>query len=391
MGHKLRLFNGVLLLVLCVGCFSRGSDTKASGFSVILPVKAAWNPNGVDYLFSSSSSSTNPNDPSYDLAVASDVRANKAWNRNTDCSSVKIGIVDSGIDKDHDDLTSNLANPSSPGQNFSGVSASYPVKDENSHGTHVAGIIAARGNNGIGVAGICWTASMVVAKVTDAKGSAALSDVVDGLNYLLDQNAKVINASLGSYVPATTESENAEFEDIFSGITSKAASKGALIVAAAGNNGRNTDVDRTYPASLSSNYVISVASNYEGFSDEELLNTSNYGGGTVHLSAPGYSIHSTLPEYDYTAYSFNGNPYTGTKNYGNKSGTSMAAPMVAGTLALMWSHIGLNDIDALSLKGLLLNNVESYSGTDGVPGNILITGGFLDVGLALEAAEDFIN
>ncbi len=369
-----------LLLAVCSGCFSRGDTTTSDGAAgVILPVKNAITPNGSIYNLNSISSNT-PSDTFYSLQTAlfNALRAPKAWNRSTDCSDIKIGVVDSGVYSAHEDLSANLL---SGGKNFTVTPSTTDISDQNGHGTHVSGIIAAVGNNNKGVSGVCWNAQVMMAKVTDAQGSAYLSDVVDGMDYLLDQGASVINASLGSYVAATTESENASFEDVFSGVTAKAESNGALIVAASGNNGSNTDINRTYPASLISSSIISVAANNEGHASDGLFASSNYGGGTVHLSAPGVTIYSTLPA---TGSAPNG-------AYGDKSGTSMAAPMVTGTLALMWHCIGKTQINSAQLKSLLLNNVESHSGAAGTPGSYLLTGGHLDVGAAIEASRDFIG
>ena len=391
-----------LLALVCVGCFGSSDGRSAAELQGFLPEKSTITPNGVDYDLSGVTS-TIPDDSSYNShqsSVMYAVRAHKAWERQTDCSSTRIGIVDSGIDATHPDFfhpdtSSNLRDVSGSGtpkygKDFvSSSSTAHPI-DENSHGTHVAGIIGAAGDNAQGISGICWKADMLIAKVTDEKGSAFLSDVVDGMDYVLTTGARVVNASLGSYVPSTTESEHASFEDVFSSVTSKAESQGAIIVAAAGNSGADTDVNRTYPASLESSSILSVAANLEGVGSQLLFSSSNYGGGTVHLSAPGYGIYSTIPTVDYYYDEQASNPAS-PKNYGSKTGTSMAAPMVSGTLALMWSNIKdrSQSITGSNLVSLLLNNVETHPGALGVPGNGLITGGFLDVGAAVEAAKEY--
>ena len=321
------------------------------------------------------------------------LNAPSAWFHQTDCDELRIGVVDSGLDTTHPDLAANLFNVGSvgsPAYGYNFVNNSSNVSDDNSHGTHVAGAIAAVGDNGIGVVGVCWKAKVIAAKVADANGSALLSDVVDGLTWVLNHDARIVNISMGTFIASTTLSENEQFEDAFASVVKKAAQKDALIIAAAGNAGADANTHRTYPANLTSDRVLSVAANAEGFlSYESLLQISNFGGRTVHVSAPGYNMLSTMP-FGFNLETDDSEPAIYV-DYGLKTGTSMAAPMVAGTLALMWDHIGVNSIGGDELLELFLNYVQPHTtGTLGQPGKYLLTGAKLDMGTALEAAHGYV-
>jgi subtilisin family serine protease len=351
---------------------------------------------------------TAPDDPAYNSVGSSTLdnaqrnvhqalQSTSAWHFNTDCRDLIIGIVDSGVDTTHPDLAGNLLNlstsgPASYGRNF--VGGGGDVSDGNGHGTHVAGIIGAVGNNNRGVTGVCWTAKIIVAKVTDNNGSAYLSDVVDGLAWTLDQGARVVNISMGTYVASTTYSENAQFEDAFASATSKAVSKDALVIAAAGNNGADSDTNRVYPANLTSSQILAVGANVEGYSTyESLAYISNYGGHTVHLSAPGYNIMSTVRQgkgYRVSGSGNCGDVGTTCADYDFKTGTSMATPFVTGSLALMWDHIGVGNIGSAALSDLFLNYLQPHTtGSLGQPGKFLLTGAKLDLGQALQAADQY--
>jgi len=378
-----------LALTLCLsGCFGK-KKTASAAASGPLPLKSPLTPLLSTFVYDEDLT-LEPNDPAYDGVVPvgiagsqydvfQSLNAPSAWQRQTACDEVIVGVVDSGVDTEHPDLIGNLHDIGSGtpvyGRNF--INGTSDVSDQNGHGTHVTGLIAAVGDNSTGVTGVCWSARVLVAKVTSSDGSAFLSDVVDGLEWLLDQDARVLNVSMGSYVPGTTLAEHEQFEDAFAGVISKATSQDAILVAAAGNSGTNANVNRTYPANLSSSRVLAVASNLEGLgSHESLISSSNYGGRTVHISAPGYDLMST-------------GHVDGDSVYVSKTGTSMAAPMVAGTLALMWDHIGIGGITGRALIDLFLNYSEPHTtGTLGQPGKYLLTGAKLDMGNALEAAAN---
>ncbi len=375
-------------------CLSKKSSGAASG---PLPFKTPSTPLISTFLFNASDVAE-PDDPDgfagsqYDVFEA--LRASSAWYKQTDCRAIRIGVVDSGVDTAHPDLDGNLEGV---GRNF--INGTTDVMDGQGHGTHVAGLIAAEGNNGQGTTGVCWQAKLIVAKVADDAGSAFLSDVVDGLEWVLDNNARVVNISMGTYVPGTTLSEHNQFEDAFAGVSAKAEQKDVLIVAAAGNAGANSDTNRTYPANLVSSRVIAVANNLEGQVSqpsraplEALYLGSNYGGRTVHVSAPGFALLSTVRNCVGTRDPKTKTCLSGnfTSMYDRKSGTSMAAPLVTGTLALMWNHIGVGGISGAALGELFLNYLEPHTtGSLGEPGKFLLTGAKLDMGNALEAAAQY--
>ena len=176
------------------------------------------------------------------------------------------------------------------------------------HGTHVAGIIGAMGNNGVGVAGVAWYAQLVPVKFFDDHGNGSISQFIDGLNWALVHGIKLSNNSWtdGGYTPALYDAIKA------------AQAKGMLLIIAAGNGGANTDVTPAYPADFGLSNIVSVGATD---ANDKIASFSNYGAKSVSIFAPGVNVISTLP---------NG-------QYGYKSGTSMAAPEVTGAAALVWA------------------------------------------------------
>jgi subtilisin family serine protease len=229
------------------------------------------------------------------------IDAELAWNTSRG-TSVKVAIIDTGIDKDHPDLMANLKG----GINF--VPRGWKVDpeawdDDNGHGTHVAGIAAAVDNE-IGVIGASPEAYLYAVKVLDRTGSGYVSDVIAGIQWAIDNDMDVINMSLG------TDSDIQSLHDA----VDAAYAANIVVVAAAGNDGdTDPDSDVDYPAAYSS--VIAVAA-----TDSEDIRASWSSDGTeVELAAPGVEVRST---------------WKGGK-YKVLSGTSMASPHVAGTVALI--------------------------------------------------------
>jgi subtilisin family serine protease len=190
--------------------------------------------------------------------------------------------------------------------------------DDYFHGTFCAGIIGSVGNNHEGGAGVAWRVQLMATKGLNRKGGGDLADLMPGTRYAADNGARVSNNSCGSTNP--NKNQLAQFND---GI-GYARDKGMLFVAAAGNESGDNDVDgprQIFPASLRLPNMISVAAST---SDDQLASVSNYGQTSVDLAAPGELVGSTVPLIVDPAF-----PYQlGT-------GTSLAAPHVAGAAALM--------------------------------------------------------
>ncbi|MEI6477735.1 MAG: S8 family peptidase [bacterium] len=245
------------------------------------------------------STMTVPNDPYYSIQWGpTAIKADTTWNTNTGSPSVTIAFVDTGADMTHPDLTPNLL---STGYNF--VAGTSDPSDDNGHGTHVAGIAAADGNNSIGVAGVCWQCKIMPVKVLDASGSGTTSTVAAGILYATDHGAQIINLSLGSSTGTQIMSDAIQY----------AISHNVVVVAAAGNSGSSSPI---YPAAYPG--VISVASAGQ---TGQLSSFSNYGS-WVSVVAPGESIASTYKK----------------EGYAYLSGTSMASPFVAGEAGLLLSQ-----------------------------------------------------
>ncbi len=270
-----------------------------------------------------------PNDPYYGPYQWNlpRIRAPQAWDVVTGTSAVWIAIVDTGVDYTHPDLAS-------PrlwlGWDF--VNDDNNPMDDHGHGTHVAGIAGANTNNGVGVAGVCWGCDLLAVKVLNASGSGSDSDVASGIRYAADWGATygkrtIINLSLGGPFPSS----------ILADAVAYAQSQGALIIAAAGNNGVN---QLFYPAAYPG--VIGVAATDSADQQASFSNS----GAHVDLAAPGVSILSTWPGSSY-AYA---------------SGTSMATPHVAGVAGLVWSVWCLASAD-------MIQNILLSTATDlGAPG-----------------------
>jgi len=219
-----------------------------------------------------------PNDTDYGLLWGlNDIDAPDAWDITHDCSGKIVAIIDTGADYNHPDLAANIA----PGGYDFVDNDSYPM-DQNGHGTHVAGTIAAVGNNARGVAGVCWTGKLMILRAFDPFGFATLSDIISAMAYARTNNAKIINASY-----AGGDFSQAERDEI-----SNLSSAGILLIAAAGNEGTDNDANPSYPASYDLPNIIAVAATDE---NDNLAWFSNYGRTSVHVAAPGTDIYSTKP------------------------------------------------------------------------------------------------
>jgi subtilisin family serine protease len=299
-----------------------------------------------------------------------------AWNAGHTCgnSPVYVGVVDEGILVSHPDLKNNIwVNPLEKadgkdndlngyaddvnGYNFVNNTGNVSPAASEQHGTHVAGIIGAVGNNAVGVAGLCWNVKIIPAKFMDASGGT-LANAIRAIDYLTNLKLKqkirlvAINNSWGGggYSLALQQAiERANAADI-------------LFVAAAGNGGAdsigdNNDVVASYPGNYKVANVISVAAIDATGSRTKF---SNYGATTVHLAAPGANILSTIPT-------------TSGPGYGYMSGTSMAAPHVTAAAAMYAATHPT--AKAADIKAAILGHVRKTGSLTG----LTITGGTLDV------------
>lgn len=229
------------------------------------------------------------------------INAPAVWPNNKG-TGVKVGIIDTGIDYNNPDLQANYV---PEGYDFYN-NDSNPM-DDNGHGTHVAGIVAAV-NNTIGVVGVAPEARLYAIKVLNASGGGSWSNVISGIDWAITHGMQVINMSLGSSSGSTALQQACD----------AANNAGIVVVAAAGNSGNSggTGTNTVYPANYSS--VVAVAATTSASSNQRASYSST--GPAVDLAAPGDSIYSTVP--------------TNQGSYGTKSGTSMASPHVAGVAAL---------------------------------------------------------
>jgi len=261
-----------------------------------------------------------PNDPAFSSQQwgPQKIQAPAAWDITRGSSSVKIAIVDTGVQANHPDLNGKVVN----GYDF--VDDDTVAQDGNGHGTHCAGIAAAVTNNGTGIAGVAPNATILAVRVLNNSGSGTLDDVAAGIRYAADAGAQVISLSLGGSSGTSTLQSAVDY----------AWSRGSVVVAAAGNS--NTSAP-SYPAYYSN--AIAVASTT---SSDTRSSFSNYGS-WVDVAAPGSSIYSTYP----------------TSTYATLSGTSMATPHVAGLAALLASQGRSNS----NIRAAIENTADAISGT----------------------------
>ncbi len=298
------------------------------------------------------------------LDAAGGIDAYDAWDIGTGSSDVVVAVIDTGVDTDHEDLAANMwtntGEIASNGIDDDGngyVDDVYGydfVDDDNdpnpspnglddddyggadtgiTHGTHVAGIVAAVGNNTTGVTGVAWTASIMALQVLDDEGIGADADISEAVEYAADNGADIIQMSLGGYGSTSVLEDAIEY----------AAGKGVPIIAATGNDGININNDPFYPACYDD--VLGVAS---VDANDAASYFTNYGTNCADLSAPGEFVLSTLYTDDAT-YGF-------TTDYDYMSGTSMATPSVSGVAALI---LGQDDtIERDDLYSIITSTTE---------------------------------
>lgn len=277
-----------------------------------------------------------------------DIDAPEAWNLRTGAgSTVYVAVIDSGINYDHPDLAANVWS----GKGYDFVNDDSDPADDYGHGTFVAGVIGAVGNNGRGVSGVNWSVRMIALKVLNGSGSGTVSDEIEAIEWITQKkrdgmNIVAVNASYAGY--SYNALERSAIEEL--------TGLGVLFVAAAGNDGTNNDgATPAYPASHNLAGIISVAASTR---NDTLWSSSNYGSTAVDLAAPGASIWSTY--------------YPGTV-YTSSSGTSAAAPFVTGAVAMLAARFSSDS--STQRKARILDNVDTKWAFSGK----CVTGGRLNL------------
>ena len=310
---------------------------------------------------------TIPNDPSFTNlwamqntgqsggTVDADIDATDAWTLSTGSNSVYVGVIDTGVDYNHSDLSGNMYS-SATDCNTNGIDDdndgyiddchgidtanhdSNPM-DDNSHGTHCAGTIGATGNNGVGVVGVNWRVTVVPCKFLKSDGSGPNSGAIECLDWL----AKLKDHGLNIVATSNSYSGGAPSQASADAIKAN-LDRGILFIAAASNDNTNNDSLPIFPANYGLPNMVVVAS-----TDRYDLRSSfsNYGLHTVHLGAPGSSIYSTVLS---NAYAY-------------KSGTSMATPHVAGAAALLKAQN--SSLDWRAIKNLLISSGDPIAALSG--------------------------
>ncbi|MCD8049065.1 MAG: S8 family serine peptidase [Clostridia bacterium] len=305
-----------------------------------------------------------------------DINAEEAWEiYNGGEREVIIAIIDTGIDYTHpeladamwineDEIPDNGIDDDNNGYiddvygwNFYDDSnVVYSESEYNDHGTHCAGIIAAKANNGEGIAGIVQSGKvkiMCVKALGGSNGTGTSESLVRAIRYAEANGASICNLSLGGYYD-----DQAKYREI--------AKSSMLFSIAAGNDGVNTDVQAHYPSGYDLDNIISVANLS---CDGTLHYSSNYGVKSVDIAAPGTYIFSTTPD----------------NSYSYMTGTSMAAPMVTAAAAMIYSHYA--NISLADVKEIILKSARKLSSLAGT----CVSGGMLDLYAALTYDQSLLS
>jgi subtilisin family serine protease/outer membrane protein assembly factor BamB len=348
------------------------------------------------------SATASPNDPDFSRqwglsnngssngVPGADIGAARAWDVRTDASNIIVAVIDSGVRYDHPDLAANMwTNPREIPANgrdddgngyiddVYGINAiptrNSPTagdpRDDHGHGTHVAGIIGAVGNNGTGISGVAWRVKIMALKflrgstnatTANPAGRGTTADAIECIDYAIANGAHIINASYGAASGSATQFDPAEYDAI-----RKARDAGIIFVAAAGNDAADMDLLAHYPASHRLENIVSVANSTNR---DDLPVSTNFGSGSVELFAPGSDIYSL--------------GYETATPYIARSGTSMAAPHVAGAFALLKAQFP-ND----SYRQLINRVLRSVDPAAAFAGRVQ-TGGRLNLDRALRSSDN---
>jgi subtilisin family serine protease len=283
-----------------------------------------------------------------------DIDAPEAWSVSHGSPDVTVAVIDTGVDMAHPDLAQNIW--INQGENCSGcrnngidddgdgyvddwrgwdfVNHDNDPTDDNGHGTHVSGTIAATGNNGVGTTGVTWNSKIMALKFLDSQGSGSTEDAISAILYARAKGVPIMNNSWGG----------GDFSQALEDAIELTDQSGELFVAAAGNDFTNTDQEPFWPSSYQLPNLISVGAS-DQFDRKAWF--SNYGVRTVDLSAPGTNIYST---WKGSTYRF-------------ADGTSMATPHVSGAAALVKAVFP--NASGVGLKALLLRTVDPVAALAG--------------------------
>ncbi|WP_077285868.1 S8 family serine peptidase [Cognaticolwellia aestuarii] len=285
-----------------------------------------------------------------------DIDAPEAWDISTGSRDVVVGVIDTGVDYNHPDLTANMwVNPGEIAgdgidndnngfiddvHGINAITNSGDPMDDNGHGTHVSGTIGATGNDGVGVAGVNHNVSIIGCKFLDGNGDGSTSDALTCIDYFVDlkNNHNVDVSTLNNSWGGGGFSQT-----LYDAITATSDAN-ILFVAAAGNGGYDNDASPSYPSSYDHDSVLAVAGTNH---TDAMYTSSQYGLTSVDIAAPARNVLSTVPGGGYSSF----------------TGTSMATPHVAGAAALVLS---VNpELSAVELKELLMNSGDANPATEG--------------------------
>ena len=301
--------------------------------------------------------------------AGADIEAVTAWDQTTGSASVIVGVIDTGVRLTHQDLAANMwTNPNEIANNnidddrngyvddirgINAITNSGNPTDDNSHGTHCAGIIGGVANNSGPLVGVAWNVKIMALKFLDASGSGSSSDAIKCIDYAIAKGARILSNSWGG-----GGSSQALFDAV-----ERSRAAGALFIAAAGNGGANNDSNPSYPASYANANVISVAALDRA---DALAGFSNFGATSVDVGAPGVSIYSSVSASD--------------SAYDTYNGTSMATPHVAGVAALVLAKYPA--ITLTDFRNRIINNTRPVPSLNGK----VATGGAVSANRALGAS-----
>jgi thermitase len=282
-----------------------------------------------------------------------DVDAERAWDLTQGSDEVVVAVIDTGIDYNHPDLRENMWKNQAElngtagvdddgngfvddiyGYDFTTGNGDADPMDDHSHGTHCAGTIGARGDDGAGIVGVAWKVKLMPVKFLSASGGGTLEGAVKSIDYATKMGVDVMSNSWGGGGFSQALKESIE----------RAHAAGIVFTAAAGNSSSNNDSSPNYPSNYEVPNVIAVAAlDNRG----QLASFSSYGRRTVHVAAPGVNVYSSVLNNRYAHY----------------SGTSMATPHVSGVVALLKAHEPT--LTNVQIKERLIRTARALSGIQG--------------------------